>query len=116
MQDTRKNFLQVISYDPSVQYKKGQGSVKRKRGLTLCYSCRKQKHHTKECPGRRPSCLCHKAMDHEVLDCPRMIAKVERMNLNQENPKADTKTKIMEESQKELEKVLLQMRETLNDH
>ena len=49
-------------------------------------------------------------MDHEVLDCPRMIAKVERMNLNQENPNAYPKTKIMEESQKELEKVLLQMK------
>jgi hypothetical protein len=28
-------------------------------------------------------------MDHEVLDCPRMIAKLEGMNMNQENPKAD---------------------------
>jgi hypothetical protein len=28
-------------------------------------------------------------MDHEVLDFPRMIAKLERMNLNQENPKED---------------------------
>jgi hypothetical protein len=28
-------------------------------------------------------------MDHEVLDCPRMIAKIEGMNLNQENPKED---------------------------
>jgi hypothetical protein len=116
MQDPRKNFLQVSSYDPSAQYKKGWGSFKRKRGLTLCYSCRKLGHLAKECPGRRPSCLCCKAMDHEVLDCPRMIAKVERMNLNQENPKADPETKIMEESQKESEKVLLQMRETLNDH
>jgi hypothetical protein len=53
-------------------------------------------------------------MDHEVLDCPRMIAKVERMNLNQENPKADPET--MVESQKESEKVLLQMKETLDDH
>jgi hypothetical protein len=32
-----------------------------------------------------------------VLDFPRMITKVERMNLNQENPKVDPKTKIMEE-------------------
>ena len=55
-------------------------------------------------------------MDHEVLDCPRMIAKVERMNMNQENPKTDPETKIMAESQKESEKVLLQMKETLNDH
>jgi hypothetical protein len=27
-------------------------------------------------------------MDHEVLDFPRIIAKLEGMNLNQENPKA----------------------------
>jgi hypothetical protein len=55
-------------------------------------------------------------MDHEVLDCPGMISKVERMNLNKENPKADLETKIMAESHKESEKVLLQMRETLSDH
>jgi hypothetical protein len=28
-------------------------------------------------------------MDHEVLDFPRMIAKLEEMNMRQENPKAD---------------------------
>jgi hypothetical protein len=55
-------------------------------------------------------------MDHEVLDCPRLISKVERMNLNQENPKAYLETNIMEESQKESEQLLLQMRETLNGH
>jgi hypothetical protein len=99
-----------------MQYKKGWGSVKRKRGLTLCYSCRKTRHLAKEFPGRRPSCLCCKSMDHEVLDFPRMIAKVERMNLNQENPKADPETKIMEKSKKKIEKVLLYMRETMNDH
>jgi hypothetical protein len=55
-------------------------------------------------------------MDHEVLDFPRMIAKIEEMNMNQENPKADPETKIMIESHKESEKVLLQMKETLNDH
>ena len=49
-----------------------------------------------------------------MLDFPRMIAKLERMNLNQENPKADPKT--MVEPQKESEKVLLQMKETLSDH
>jgi hypothetical protein len=41
MQDPRKNFLQVSYYDPSAQYRKGWGSFKRKRGLTLCYSCRR---------------------------------------------------------------------------
>ena len=38
MQDPRKNFLQVSYYDPSVHYRKGWGSFKIKRGLTLCYS------------------------------------------------------------------------------
>jgi hypothetical protein len=52
-------------------------------------------------------------MDHEVLDCPRMITKLEGMNLNQENPKVDPEK---EEPQQESEKVLIQMKETLNDH
>jgi hypothetical protein len=46
-------------------------------------------------------------MNHEVLDFPRMIDKVERMNMNQENPKADPETNIMVESQKESEKVFI---------
>jgi hypothetical protein len=46
-------------------------------------------------------------MDHEVLDCPRMIAKLEGMNMRQEKPKADPETMIMVEPQKESEKVLL---------
>jgi hypothetical protein len=116
MQDPRKNLLQVSSYDPSVQYRRSWGSFKRKRGLTLCYSCRKLGHLAKACPGRRPGCLCCKAMNHEVLDFPRMIAKLESMNIRQENPKADPETKAIAEPQKESEKVLLQMKETLNDH
>jgi hypothetical protein len=68
MQDSRKNFLQASHYDPSAQYRKSWGSLKRKRGLTLCYSCRRPGHLAKECIGRKPSCLCCKAMDHEVLD------------------------------------------------
>jgi hypothetical protein len=113
MQDPRKNSLQVSHHDPSAQYRKGWGSFTRKRGLTLCYSCRKLGHLAKECPGRRPSCLCCKAMDHEVLDFPRMIAKLEEMNMRQENPKEDPE---MAEIQRESEKVLLQMKETLSDH
>ena len=89
MQDPRKIFLQVHHYDTSAQYKKGWGSFKRKRGLTLCYNCRRPRHLAKECPGKRPSCLCCKAMGHEVLDCPRMIANLEGMDMRQENPKAD---------------------------
>ena len=52
-------------------------------------------------------------MDHEVLDFPRMIAKLEGMNLNQENPKVDPE-KV--EPHNVSEKVLLQMKETMNDH
>ena len=52
-------------------------------------------------------------MDHEVLDCPRMIDKLEGMNMRQENPKEDPE---MEEPQKESEKVFLQIKETLDDH
>jgi hypothetical protein len=55
-------------------------------------------------------------MDHEVLDCPRMIAKLEGMNMREENPKADPETKIMTNSQKESETILLQIKETVNDH
>jgi hypothetical protein len=84
-----------------VQYKKGWGSFKRKRGLTLCYSCRKPRHLSKEFLGKIPSCLCCKAVDHEVLDFPRMIDKVEIMNMNKENLKAYPETEIMTESQKE---------------
>jgi hypothetical protein len=113
MQDPRKNFLQVSYHDPSEKYRKGWGSFKRKRGLTLCYSCRRPRYLAKECPGKRPSCLCCKAMDHEVLDCPKMIAKLEEMNLNKENAKANPE---MAEPQKESEKVLLQINKTLNDH
>jgi hypothetical protein len=57
MQDPRNKYLQVSYYEPSVQYRKSWESFKRKRGLTLCYSCRKLGHLAKECPGRRPSCL-----------------------------------------------------------
>jgi hypothetical protein len=52
-------------------------------------------------------------MDHEVLDCPKMIARLEGVNMRQENPKAYPE---MAEPHKDLEKVFLQMKETLNDH
>jgi hypothetical protein len=116
MQDPIKNFLQVSYCDPSAQYKKGRGSFKRKRGLNLCYSCRRPRHLAKECPGRIPSCLCCKDMDKEVLDCPRMIAKIERMNMEQVDPEKGQETETMAEPKKESETVLLQMKENLNDH
>jgi hypothetical protein len=113
MQDPRKKFLQASHYDPSAQYKKSWGSLKRKRGLTLCYSCRRPGHLAKECPGRKPSCLCCKALDHDVLDFPRMIAKLERLNLNQEDQKADPEKA---ETQQESEKILIRIKETLKEH
>jgi hypothetical protein len=55
-------------------------------------------------------------MDHEVLDFPRIIPNIERMNMRQGYHEKGQATEIMKEPQKELEKVLLQMKETLNDH
>jgi hypothetical protein len=37
-------------------------------------------------------------MDHEVLDFPRMIAKVEKMNMKQENHEKKQETKTVAES------------------
>jgi hypothetical protein len=100
MQDPRNKFLQASYYDPSVQYMKGKGSFQRKRGLTLCYNCIRLGHIAKECPRRRPSCLCCKAIDHEVLDYPRVISKLDKMNTRQENPEEGQETETMEEPQK----------------
>ena len=107
MQDPRKNFCrsQVHHCDHSAQYKKCRGSFKRKRGLKLCYSCKRPGHIAKECIGRGPICPFCKVVDHEVLDFPRMIAKVEKMNLRQENHEEGQETKDMLENQK-----------TMNDH
>jgi hypothetical protein len=55
-------------------------------------------------------------VDHEVLDFPRMIAKLERMNMRQEKPEKIQGTETTTEPQKESETILLQMKETLNDH
>jgi hypothetical protein len=44
MQEPTKNFLQDSYYDPSVHYRKGWGSFQRKRGLTICYNCRRLGH------------------------------------------------------------------------
>jgi hypothetical protein len=104
MQDPRKKFLQASYHNPSAQYRRGWGSFKRKRGLTLRYSCRRPEHLAKECTGGIPSCLCCKSLDHEVSDCPRMIAKIEGMNLKEENLKADPE---ITEPQRESNKMLL---------
>jgi hypothetical protein len=36
-------------------------------------------------------------MEHEVLDCLRMIARLEKLNMEQANPEGDQETKIIEE-------------------
>jgi hypothetical protein len=86
MQEPRFFFciLQVQQCDPSAEYRSGWGTYKRKRGWTLCYNCRRPGQLAKEFPGTGPICLCFKIVGHEVEDCPRMIAKVERMNMRQE--------------------------------
>ena len=45
-----------------------------------------------------------------------MIAKVDRMTMKQENPEEGQETKNMLKNQKESEAILLQVKETLNDH
>jgi hypothetical protein len=69
--------LQVQHYDPSVQYIRGWGILKRKRGLRLCYNCRRLGHLAKEFHVIGLICFCCKIVGHEVEDYPRMIAKVE---------------------------------------
>ena len=58
-------------------------------------------------PGGKPSCLCCESLDHEVLDFPGMIAKIERMNLHEEHPRTAPE---IAEPQKESEKVLIEMK------
>jgi hypothetical protein len=117
VQEPRTNYcrLQVHHCDPTTQYRRGWGSFKRKRGLALYYNCRRSGHLAKECPGIGSICLFCKVVGYEVLDFPRMIAKVEKMNLRQENYEGQ-ETKDMLENQKESETMLLQLKETLNDH
>ena len=55
-------------------------------------------------------------MDHEVLDCPRIIARLEKLNMEQANSEGDQETKIMEEPQKESDIMLLKIKEILDDH
>jgi hypothetical protein len=91
MQEPRNNFyrLQVQHYDPrgSVQYKNNWGTFKIKIVLTFCYNCRRSVHLAKECTKVGPIFFCCKVVSHEVEDCPRIIDKVEGMNIRQENYK-----------------------------
>jgi hypothetical protein len=50
------------------------------------------------------------------LDSPRIISKVKKMNMRQENYEEGPEAKDILEHQKESETILLQMKETLNDH
>jgi hypothetical protein len=71
--------------------------------LTLCYNCRRLGHLAKEFPGVGPICPCCKIVGHEVQDCPRMIAKVERMNMRQEKYQ-ENKSMLKNHQEKESEK------------
>jgi hypothetical protein len=46
-------------------------------------------------------------MDHEVLDCPRMIARIEKLSMEKANPEGDQETMIIAKTQKESEKIFL---------
>jgi hypothetical protein len=87
----------------------------------LCYNCIRTIHISKEFPGVGPICLCCKIVGHEVEDCPRIIAKVERMGIRHENFEKSQETKSMLESHKEkmseeVHTTLLQLKETMNVH
>jgi hypothetical protein len=105
MQEPRITFgrLQVQHYDHkgSAQYKRGWGTFKIKRILTLCYKCRRLGHLAKEFLDAGPIFLFCKIVGREVEDCPRMIDKVERMNIRKENYEESQETKGMIESHKE---------------
>jgi hypothetical protein len=92
------------------------GSFKRKRELTLCYNCRRPRHLDKEFHGIGPIFLCCKSIGHEVENFHRIIAKAEKMNMREENYEESQRATDMLENQKESETMLLQMKETLNDH
>jgi hypothetical protein len=116
MQEPRTDFfrLQVQHCDPSAQYRKGWKSFKRKRGLTLCYNCRRLGHLARKFPGICSICLCCKAIGHEVEDFPRMIVKVEKMNMRQENSEEGQETKNQKE--KESEKAQTMLIQLMNGH
>jgi hypothetical protein len=69
----------------------------------LCYNCRRLRHLAKECPDAGPIGICCNIVGYEVEDCPRMIDKVERMNMRQENYEESQENKGMLESHKEKE-------------
>jgi hypothetical protein len=94
------------------------GLFKRKRGLTLCYNCIRSGHLAKECPGTGPICLCCKAIGHKVEDFPRIIVKLENMNMRQENYKEGQKTNdtLENHTEKESKTMLIQLKEVMDDH
>jgi hypothetical protein len=87
----------------------------------LCYNCRRPGHLSKECLDAGPICLCCNIVGHEVEDCPRMIAKVERMNMRQEKYEENQDTQSILESHKEkgseeVQTMISQLKEMMDAH
>jgi hypothetical protein len=84
----------------------------------MCIIAEDRGHLAKECPGTGPICLYCKVIGHEVEDCPRMIAKVEKMNTRQENSEESQEAKSMlgNHKEKESETMLVQLKEVMDDH
>ncbi len=77
MQEPRNIFLQEQLWNPrqSNQYEKNWGiRMVRKRGLNLCYDCRRPGHIAKEFHEVGPIFLCCKLFGYQVEDCLRIIS------------------------------------------
>jgi hypothetical protein len=71
-------------------------------------------HLAKEFPRRGHICICCKIVGHEVEDCPRIIAKVEKMSMNQQNKSILENQK--EKGLEEVQTTLVQLKKEMNDH
>jgi hypothetical protein len=87
----------------------------------LCYNFIRPRHLAKECPKVGPICIFFKVVGHEVENCPKIISKVEGMNMRQENYGKNQETKGMLENHKEkgseeVQTTILQLKEMMDVH
>jgi hypothetical protein len=66
--------------------------------LKLYYNYKIPGHIAKECHSKGPICLCCKGIGNKVEDFPRMITKVENINMRKKNYEEGQKTKDMLEN------------------